>query len=86
MSTPTKYTSVADYGVKFWAEPQSVRGGPTHWVVMAQYEGNALTGDAPMTEASDDWFANEADAQAVARELAEGKDIQDIRDAKGGAS
>lgn len=86
MSTPTKYTSVVNDGFTFWAEAQSIRGGPVHWVVMAKYAGNALTGDAPMTEASDDWFGNEADAQAVARQLAEGRDIQDIRDEQGGAS
>ena len=47
--------------VQYWAEHDALTGC---WIVYAQVEGY------PATEACDDWFANEADAQAMAKQLA----------------
>lgn len=66
MSTPTKYESKTQPGLFYWAEPNGGGGAGAveSFGVVAQMTG------FPPTEACDDWFANEADADAMARELA----------------
>ena len=61
----TKY--INSEGVAFFAE--SVDGPLPCFAVIQQMPG------FPATEAYDDWFANEKDADEVAQLLAEGKEV-----------
>lgn len=69
-TTTTKYSSTTHPDVKFWAEQveQHADGRPI-FGVMAQAEG------FPASEAHPDWFPNLEDAEAVAKALAEGRDV-----------
>jgi hypothetical protein len=60
---PTRYEARNQKGLFFWAE--RVPGKVPCFNVVSQADG------FPATEAHDDWFANLADADAMARELAE---------------
>ena len=66
---PKKYTSKE--GVKFWAERNdfSEVGGGVSWIVISQVDG------FPATEAYDDWFGRQKDADEVARMLADGVEV-----------
>lgn len=61
-----KYTSTTEPDVYFWAE-KIPNCEPEAWHVVVQRTG------FPATEAHDDWFGKQADAQAVASILAQGK-------------
>lgn len=59
---PTKYEAAAQPGLFFWAERV---GGPIQfWAVVSQADGY------PASEAHDDWFANQEDADRIAQEFA----------------
>lgn len=65
-----KYKSTTEPDVYFWAEEIHVlQDSPRAWHVVAQRTGY------PGTEAHDDWFGKEADAQEVARKLANGEKV-----------
>lgn len=65
-----KFESKTQPGLFFWAEPVDpdllgrLDANPGCWHVVSQVEGY------PASEASDDWFRDEKDATAIARELA----------------
>lgn len=63
-----KFTSTTEPDVYFWAEkvPQCE---PPAWHVVAQRTG------FPATEAHDDWFGQQSDAEAIARKLANGEKL-----------
>ncbi len=67
------YESKAQPGLFYWAELRTFVSGPNatggHWWVVSQVDGY------PATEAHDDWFANQVDADAVAKALANGEDV-----------
>lgn len=66
----TKHESKTQPGLFFWAERNRMpRSTVVSWCVMGQAEGG------PATEAHDDWFANEKDANEIARELAGEKGV-----------
>lgn len=67
----TKYESVKQAGLCFWAEANPDYGGVTSWAVIFQVDG------FPASEAWDDWFAYQHDADAMARRLALGEDIRE---------
>jgi len=60
-----KYQSSHQPNLYFWAEKNP--GPVASWSVTAQVTG------FPATEANDDWFANKADAEELARTLAQGE-------------
>lgn len=57
---PTKYQARNQPGLFFWVEPVDFA-----FMVVCQADG------FPATEAFDDWFSNQSDAEAMAKELAE---------------
>ncbi len=61
---PTRYESATQPGLFYWAERNGIDG--KSWLVVAQANG------FPASEAFDDWLANFADADAIARQLAAG--------------
>jgi hypothetical protein len=63
MTTP-RIESQIQPGLFFWAEQDP--GAVPCWIVYSQAKG------FPATEACDDWFANKADAEAIAEQLAKG--------------
>ena len=67
----TRYQSKSDPSISYWAEPNGGGGAGAieSYCVVGQAEGY------PATEACDDWFANFADADEIARKLAVGEDI-----------
>jgi hypothetical protein len=62
---PVKHESVKQRGLFFWAEPVGDESGS--WMVVSQAEGY------PGTEAWDDWFAYQKDADDIAQMLAKGE-------------
>lgn len=74
MNTTKKHESTTERGVFFWAEPNQIRGGANgrpgsveSWCLLSQAPGGQAT------EAFDDWFANEKDADEIAQQLARGE-------------
>jgi hypothetical protein len=66
------YLSVKQPDLIFYAEPVELherRGFVPSWGVTSKVEG------FPATEAFDDWFAHEKDAEEIARKLAAGEEI-----------
>lgn len=61
-----RYASRTQAGLYFWTE-RNTAGGVTSFVVVAQAAGG------PVSEACDDWFRNQADAETMALQLAEGR-------------
>lgn len=64
MSGPLRHESRLSPGLFYWAEPVRVLGVASAWTVMGQMDGG------PATEATDDWFADQGEADRFARELA----------------
>jgi len=62
---PTRYESTAQPGLFFWAEPNDIDGGATNCGV-SQADG------FPATAADKEWYARFADADEIARKLADG--------------
>jgi len=63
-----RHESTTQPGLFFWAEPTGGReGAVASFGVVSQANGY------PMTEAWDDWFAREADADEIAQQLAKGE-------------
>lgn len=61
------YESTTEPGLYYWAEATGIPGSKVEsYMVVVQVVGY------PGTEACDDWFANLADAEEVARQLAAG--------------
>lgn len=63
MNNVTKFESKNLPGLFFWAEQEE--SGKGFWIVVAQVEGY------PKSEAYDDWLTNQADAEDLAKKLAE---------------
>ncbi len=72
MSEITKKHKDAE-GVEYWADPEMGPDGKIFWVVVAQAPGFTAT------EAYDNWFAKQADADAIAQKLAKGEDVGEAK-------
>ena len=68
MSEVTKWRCVVEPSVQFWVEAIEEGMGVLFHVV-CQFDGY------PATEAFDDWFATREDAEAIAKLLAEGREL-----------
>lgn len=63
-----KYESISQPGAYYWAE-KTIDKLNDHWAVISKVEGY------PATEAWDDWFMREEDADDIARRLANDEDL-----------
>ncbi len=63
---PKRFESTTQPGLFFWAEP-ILMAPVTGYMVVSQADG------FPSTEAWDDWFAHEKDAERLAEMLAKGE-------------
>lgn len=63
---PKRYESTEQPGLYFWAEPV-LNGTLNCFAVIGQADG------FPASEAHDDWFGQESDADVIAQKLARGE-------------